>query len=163
MTLLTRRAGPADVVRLADDRVALFTESGRGLSSDAATRLRDATERSIREGLPTGRVRGWIATDPDGAWLGSAVVAVVYRLPTPANPAGTEAYLAQMYVRPEARRRGIARALLDCATGDGRRDGIPVMRLRTTEAGRALYAGYGFRELADVMQLALGDQSADQS
>jgi GNAT superfamily N-acetyltransferase len=163
MALITRSAQVDDAERLAIHRVALFAESGPLLSPETLEQLRAATERAIREGLSAGHVRGWIATDPSGAWLGSAVVSVVRRLPTPANLAGTEAYLAQMYVEPEARRAGVGRALLDCATADGKKSGIPVMRLRTTEAGRALYAGYGFGELADVMQLALGDHSADQS
>jgi GNAT superfamily N-acetyltransferase len=163
MALLTRTARAEDAGRLADDRVALFVESGPDLSPETLTALRAATERMIREGIATGQVRGWIATEPDGTWLGSAVVTVVRRLPTPANLAGTEAYLAQMYVVAEARRRGVGRALLDCATEDGRNAGIPVMRLRTTKAGRSLYAGYGFGDLADVMQLALGNHSADHS
>jgi GNAT superfamily N-acetyltransferase len=163
MSLVTRTARAEDAGHLADDRVALFLESGPTLSPETVAELRAATERTIREGLARGQVRGWIATDPDGTWLGSAVVSVVRRLPTPGNLAGTEAYLAQMYVVPEGRRKGIGRALLDCATADGRKSGIPVMRLRTTEAGRSLYAGYGFGDLADVMQLALGDHSADQS
>jgi GNAT superfamily N-acetyltransferase len=160
---MTRIARAEDAGRLAEDRVALFVESGPPLTPQILAELRAATERMIRSGIATGQVRGWIATDPDGTWLGSAVVSVVRRLPTPANLAGTEAYLAQMYVVADARRRGVGRALLDCATADGRQAGIPVMRLRTTEAGRSLYAGYGFGDLADVMQLALGDHSADQS
>lgn len=158
-----RAAGPEDIDRLAADRVALFAEAGQPLPAAESASLARSTARVLTAGLADRTVRGWVARDSEGRWLGSAVVCVLQRMPTPANPAGREAYLAQMVVAESARRTGLGRALLDRAIDDARADGIAVMRLRTTPAARRLYSQSGFTVLADVMQLALGDFSADRA
>jgi ribosomal protein S18 acetylase RimI-like enzyme len=61
--------------------------------------------------------------------------------------AGLECYLAELYVVPERRRRGIGRALMVEAMATARRRGADYMDLGTSEedvAARALYESLGF-------------------
>ncbi|MFI7597539.1 GNAT family N-acetyltransferase [Actinoplanes sp. NPDC049681] len=86
-----------------------------------------------------------------------AVLLVAYREGVPVGCVGLRlaeppiGEITKMYVRPEARRTGVARRLLAAIDDAARERGLRVLRLDTrtdlTEA-RALYAACGFREVA---------------
>jgi GNAT superfamily N-acetyltransferase len=58
---------------------------------------------------------------------------------------GTEnAYVNAVYVKPEYRRRGIARRLMELAVAWARERGCTSVRLRASEEGRFLYEAIGF-------------------
>jgi ribosomal protein S18 acetylase RimI-like enzyme len=60
---------------------------------------------------------------------------------------GLECYLAELYVTPERRRRGLGRILMDALVQDCRRRGVVRIELGTSEddvAARALYERSGF-------------------
>jgi ribosomal protein S18 acetylase RimI-like enzyme len=61
--------------------------------------------------------------------------------------AALECYLAELYVAPDRRGRGLGRALMDEAIAHARRAGADSMDLATSEddlAARALYESVGF-------------------
>jgi ribosomal protein S18 acetylase RimI-like enzyme len=61
--------------------------------------------------------------------------------------AGLECYLAELYVVPARRGRGLGRRLMECALDQARRLGADYMDLGTSEddvAARALYESLGF-------------------
>ena len=53
-------------------------------------------------------------------------------------------FVNAVYVKPEYRRRGVGRQLLDAATLWAREKGCVRVRLRTSEEGRRLYESAGF-------------------
>ena len=53
-------------------------------------------------------------------------------------------FINAVFVRPQYRRRGIARELMSRAIDWAREQGCVRVRLRTSEEGRALYEGLGF-------------------
>ena len=55
------------------------------------------------------------------------------------------AFVNAVYVRPEYRRRGIGRVLMQSAIEWARRRGCSRLRLRTSDEGRALYESLGFQ------------------
>ena len=60
---------------------------------------------------------------------------------------GLECYLAELYVVPDRRGRGLGRALMEAAMDEARRQGADYMDLGTSEddvAARALYESLGF-------------------
>jgi ribosomal protein S18 acetylase RimI-like enzyme len=60
---------------------------------------------------------------------------------------GLECYLAELYVAPEQRGRGLGRALMNAAIDEARARGADYMDLGTSEddvAARALYESLGF-------------------
>jgi|ERR1700680_2454084 len=64
------------------------------------------------------------------------------------------AYVSTVYVKPQFRRRGIARALMQHTVAWAQRNGCEVVRLRTSPGGRALYDSLGFRQ-SDELELRL--------
>jgi ribosomal protein S18 acetylase RimI-like enzyme len=61
------------------------------------------------------------------------------------NPGGTEAYILNVFTRPEARRLGLARALMDRLVQEARAAGVRRIWLRANDEGRPLYEAMGFR------------------
>ena len=64
------------------------------------------------------------------------------------------AYVCTVYVKPQWRRRGIARALTQQAVAWARRNGCDVVRLRTSPMGRPVYESLGFVQ-SDELELRL--------
>ncbi len=61
--------------------------------------------------------------------------------------AGLECYLAELYVAPERRGRGVGRALMDAAVGEARERGADTMEIGVDEpdlVARRLYESMGF-------------------
>ena len=79
----------------------------------------------------------------DGAIIGTSAVYLLgtHRSRILARPS---AYICNVYVRPEWRRRGLARALTTAAVDWSRARGCEVVRLRTSKVGRPVYEGLGF-------------------
>jgi len=64
------------------------------------------------------------------------------------------AYVSNVWVEPQWRRRGIASRLTRMAVEWARQHGCEVIRLRSSKMGRPVYAGLGFVE-SDEMELRL--------
>lgn len=89
----------------------------------------------------------------DGRILGSATLELEARTeegepPVPPN----EAHLRMLGVHPEARRRGVARMLMDASIDEARRAGKRRLTLNTTQrmqAAQAMYEALGFERTED--------------
>ena len=129
-----RPAGPADVEsigRLLHDFNSEFDEPTPG-----PERLAERIEGLLREGQTAVLLVG---AGPDG-------LAVLRFRPAIWSDA-LECYLAELYVAPPARRRGLGRALMRAAIELARSRGADRMDLGTGEqdvAARALYESLGF-------------------
>ena len=107
---------------------------GEPVPEDFARRLRDATERGELEVLAA-RVEGRI--------VGVAVLA--YRLSVSA--AGPFASIEDLYVEPEARRRGVGRALLEAVGERCAARGVSYVEAQVEgEAAAASYVASGYEE-----------------
>jgi ribosomal protein S18 acetylase RimI-like enzyme len=99
-----------------------------------------ALAERIRELLPTGETKVLLAGEgPDG-------VAVLRFRPALWTRA-LECYLAELYVVPELRGRGLGRALMEAAMELARAEGADRMELGTSDddvAARGLYESLGF-------------------
>ena len=131
-----------DVLRL---RLAFIADI-RGVEPDAFDPAFVAVTRSYLQDVQAqGRIRSWFACDPGDP----APVAVLSLLrndapPLPEQPLAHEGYIVNLWVAPPARRRGIARALLDAAMADGPSWGLRRLYLHATDDGRPLYEQTGF-------------------
>ncbi len=77
-------------------------------------------------------------------FIGSGGISYYSVMPTYHNPTGRKAYIMNMYVRPEYRRKGIAREMLNRLVQDATERGVTQITLEATKAGRPLYEKYGF-------------------
>ena len=127
----------------------------------AANRLDDSADMSsvaaqsrayYREALSDGSHTGILAFDGD-RFAGAGGVSYYRVMPTFHNPSGRCAYIMNMYVRPDYRRRGIATAILDLLVTEAREKGAGRIALEATEAGRPLYEKYGFVPALSEMAL----------
>lgn len=98
------------------------------------------------------RARVLVAVE-GGAILGSATVELDERLDADDPPlAADEAHIRMLGVDPAARRRGVARALIDACLDVARDAGKARVTLHTTQRMRtaqAMYEAMGFERLAD--------------
>lgn len=94
-----------------------------------------------------------VALDDDGRIVGSATLELGERIDDDDPPlAADEAHIRMLGVHPEARGRGIARALMDACFERARRAGRTRMTLHTTErmkAAQAMYERMGFERRPD--------------
>jgi len=99
-----------------------------------------------------GEAQVFFAED-DGAIVGMVIASISdeYRRVALGQPRG---YINGVYVKPDYRRRGIARAMMLAAIAWMRMKGCVAARLRSSDEGRALYATLGFKTGTE-MELAL--------
>lgn len=67
----------------------------------------------------------------------------------PANPSfinGLTGTVLNVYVKPEYRRQGIAKKMMDNLLSDAKEMGLDYVELKATEQGRGLYESLGFEE-----------------
>jgi ribosomal-protein-alanine N-acetyltransferase len=102
------------------------------------------TEESFASALALDRMRVLVAEELGEEGRGGGPIVVGYVL---ALLLGEEAEIADLAIAPEARRRGIARALLDRIEAESRTRGAMILYLEVREsnaAARALYESRGF-------------------
>jgi GNAT superfamily N-acetyltransferase len=90
--------------------------------------------------------------DDAGRAIGSGGVLVHLAIPRPGLVSERAGRVQSLYVDPERRRRGVARALMHHILAYARDAQLISLVLRPSDAGRALYSELGFRD-ADEMVL----------
>lgn len=132
------------------------------VNADASALLADLHARAFE--------RPWSAAEFAKLLQNAAVFALVWRDADPqgfvmAWAAAGDAELITVAVAPEARRRGVAAALVDVASGVASACGAASMHLEVAEnnaAARALYAKLGYHEAGRRRgYYAVGDGSVD--
>lgn len=93
----------------------------------------------------------WLAADPAGNPVGALTGLLVDDRPAVGRVPRPWLHLTFLYVAPPARGAGVASALLaQCRTWAGARD-VERVAVRTTEAGRGVYAHAGFGPAGDQL------------
>ncbi|WP_309084458.1 GNAT family N-acetyltransferase [Chelativorans sp.] len=152
--MLIRTATQDDDEYLVRHHLALWESYGIGpekLKPEAAQTIREF----IREGRAHFSLAAFLAIE-EGAALGSAACQI-HRLPYPevTLPSFRKfGYIWHVYVTPEARRRGIARALVKHALEHLKAIGCTQAVLHSSDAGERLYESLGFR-ISKEMRLDL--------
>ena len=148
-----RPAVPSDLATLVEFRLAMLVDifgQQTGLGPDPAT-LRAANERWFGEHLGRDFIT-WMA-ELDGIPAACAGLIWYEHPPGPLNPSGLEAYVVDVYTRPEARRLGLARTLVERLLEAARAAGAGRIWLRASDDGRPLYEALGF-VTGNYMQLS---------
>jgi GNAT superfamily N-acetyltransferase len=157
--LSIRPATTSDLGTLLDFRLAMMSDiSGREATPTARPQvnwadLRESNRRWLEEHFGRDFV-AWIA-DLDGQPVASAAVLWFEHPPGQVCAVGREAYILNVYTRPEARRMGLARALMERAVTEARSAGAGRVWLRASDEGRPLYEAMGFGP-GKYLQILLG-------
>jgi ribosomal protein S18 acetylase RimI-like enzyme len=147
--VLIRPATSADRDTIVSFRLAMFADmfAGEPRAEDPPRvdleALREANERWVGEHFGRDFI-SWLA-ELDGAPVASAGLLWFAHPPGPVSPAGLEAYILNVYTKPEARRLGLAKALASRAVDEARAKGVRRIWLRASDDGRPLYEAIGFR------------------
>ena len=138
-----RLATPEDANAMARLRVALLQDTGELQESSELQAFVDLSAQYFVEAITDHSYVGWVAED-EAQLVGMGGVNVFRRLPYPANPAGEEWYLLNMYTLPAYRGLGIGSAITRAATAHAEAMGVHRVWLDTTDEGRPVYAKAGF-------------------
>ena len=91
----------------------------------------------------------------DGEVIGCASLCYIKVMPTFSHPTGKRAHLMNVYVRPEYRRKGIAREMINMLISEAKEKGVTEISLDATEAGKPLYESLGFWSVEESMKMNL--------
>jgi len=148
MAIEVRRALPAEYEEAGRVTALAYREFVRpedGDWNDYLDRIADVRDRA-------GRTVVLVAVE-DGRILGSATLELEGRTEEGEPPVPPdEAHLRMLGVHPDARRRGIARMLMDASVEEARRAGKRRLTLNTTRrmrAAQSMYEALGFERLDD--------------
>ena len=144
MTVLYRRATPADAEQLAELRGVMLGELAGTLSSpDQPWWMKSVSW--FREQLAGDDVVAFVADD-DGQLVAGAVGIRERRPPRPANLSGWAGHVSSVATRPDARRRGHARAVVELVVQWFDENGIPSLDLTSSKDAEQLYRSLGFED-----------------
>ncbi len=154
MSIVLKRAGAGDAELLAEMRLEMRRER-----ETALCRLPDAefyrhNLEFFRTHLADGSFISYIAWEGDRAAACSGLSLQVHP-PTYENPTGRHGYVTNMYTRPEWRRRGIAKMLVDKLVEAAKDAGCAQLYLNASPMGRPLYIRYGFEPVDGEMRFTL--------
>ncbi len=150
MTDLTvRPAILADIPEILHHRRAMFEDMGVGDAVSLAPMLA-ASEKYLREAMPQGMFHAWLAVADNDRTAGGCAVAISSWPPHPWDPQSRRAYVLNLYVYPEYRRKGIARLLMKATLDWCKAEGFGTVSLHASEVGRSLYESFGFRQTNEM-------------
>jgi GNAT superfamily N-acetyltransferase len=144
-----RPATLADIPEILHHRRAMFEDMGVGDTIPLAPMLA-AAEKYLREGMPQGAFRAWFAIAPDGQIAGRCAVSICSWPPHPWDPQSRRAYILNLYVYPEHRRKGVARQLMQTTVDWCKTDGFGTVSLHASKFGRSLYESFGFAQTNEM-------------
>jgi GNAT superfamily N-acetyltransferase len=148
-----RVATAADVPALAALRESWGASLGDGPVGGAGTEDLAARLGRWWDRQPGART-AWLAVEGERP-VGMVNVAVFERMPHAGRPDARWAYLANLWVEPDRRRRGIASALLSAVLDWSRAEAMERVVLNPSEMSLPLYRSLGFRPADDLLRLDL--------
>ena len=153
MEIHIRKADLKDLKHLLHHRRAMFEEMR---FHDIATlnRVDDASREYFTEALRIGAYKAWLAEESNGRIIGGGGIVIANWPGYPGENHPKRAWILNMYTEPEARRRGVAKRLLEVMIDWCRIEGFRTVSLHASPAGRPLYESVGFQP-TNEMKLTL--------
>ena len=87
--------------------------------------------------------------------VGCASLSYIWVMPTFDHPTGTRAHLMNVYTKPEYRRKGISKRMVEMLINEAKEKGVTEISLDATEMGIPLYEALGFEKNCAGMVLEL--------
>lgn len=149
---MTRRATVEDREMITRHRKAMFADM-RDATQSVLEEMARSFEPWLRRMISEDKYLGWITIDSERA-VGSAGLLILDWAPHPLDPkCDQRAYILNVFVEPEYRGRGIAKALtLECMA-EAKRRGIGVVALHASKKGQPVYEKLGFQTSNEMLFL----------
>ena len=147
-----KKASLSDLEILVSTRVNVLRSANQLDLSVDMKEVEKSSRLYYQEALASDNHTAFLVYNADDNVIGAGAVSYYQVMPTYHNPSGKKAYIMNMYVAPEHRRKGIATKLLDLLIADSKKRGIDHIMLEATQMGRKLYENYGFCQMQDEME-----------
>ena len=122
----------------------MFEEMGFDDPS-ALDRVDECSRRYFSEALCHGACKAWVVEDAHGRVLAGGGLVISAWPGYPGENQAKRVWILNMYTEPDARRRGIAKRLVQTMLEWCRKEGFRAVSLHASDAGRPLYASLGFQ------------------
>lgn len=152
MKLVFKKASIADIELLTESRIEVVRSVYELDDSVNTSEIEKQSNDYYKEHLPNGEHIAYLIFDND-TFIGTGGVSFYKVMPTCDNPTGRKAFVMNMYIRPQYRRKGIASHILELLLEDVRKEGVTYIGLEASEMGKPLYIKHGFTEPKDELQL----------
>ena len=150
-----RRAVRADLPIVLDLRLAFDRELlGGDLPPDRVGPHRSQVADYLATHVDGETYRVFVAED-GGRIVGMGGLVVVDRPPHARSRRSGEGFIVNVYTLPRWRGNGVGRAIMEALVADARRLRLRRVYLRTSDEGRALYEGMGFRDPGNYLSFDL--------
>ena len=147
-----RLASVMDIEDLVDTRIKFLLEAEEISTEEYPQNLKESLTSYFQRNIPEGNYISWIAIEGKEI-IATSGVSFHEVPPTFGNISGKEAYIMNMYTRPEYRKKGIGTQLLEKLLMEVKEKGIKKIRLHATNIGKPLYEKVGFKSKDDEMVL----------
>jgi len=139
-----READLNDLQHLVHHRRAMFEEMG--YREPAVLRqVEQSSQEYFAQALRLGTYKAWLADASDTRILAGGGIVIADWPGFPGESLAKRAWILNMYTEPAARRRGIAKQLLQTMLDWSRANGFRTVSLHASPAGRHLYESLGFQ------------------
>src|SRR6187402_2514608 len=138
-----RAATVQDASQIATHRARMFHDMGL-LDETEIPLLRDASEPWFAGLIVDGGYVGWIVQHNDGVVGGGGMHLRTHGPMPGCFEAGQSAHIANVYIEPAHRRRGLADVLMKDMIAWAESQGIKELTLTASEQGQSLYRRLGF-------------------
>jgi GNAT superfamily N-acetyltransferase len=154
MKIAIRKAGVGDLEHVLHHRLAMFEDMGH-LDPEILERVAKHSEKYFREALKNGTYVAWLAVESKSGKVvaGSGLLIAAW----PGHPGENRperAWILNVYTEPEARRKGVAKQLMEVIIAWCRERGLHTVSLHASPAGKSLYESLGF-QATNEMRLKL--------
>ena len=148
--LTTRRATVDDCATITRHRKAMFADM-READELVLDEMAANFEPWVRRMIAADKYAGWITSEGERAF-GSAGLLILDWAPHFLDPACDQrGYILNVFVEPEHRGRGIAKALtLECMA-EAKRRGIGIVALHASKKGQPVYEKLGFKASTEML------------
>jgi GNAT superfamily N-acetyltransferase len=144
------RAGTLDDAEtVVAHRRAMFVDMGHR-DEEAMNRMCDAFRPWLLGKMQAGEYLAWFAVTADGAIAASAGLWLMDWPPHMLGPGRWRGNILNVYTRPESRRKGLARRLVETAIEWCRANGVSTVILHASDDGRPLYESMGFEPSTEM-------------
>ena len=153
MVHMIRPATLDDAAAIVEHRLGMFRDMGYRDQALLAE-MGAAFDIWLRRRMASQEYLAWMAVAADGSIAGGVGLWLMDWPPHVIGRGARRGNILNAYVRPESRRRGIARALMETALAWTRANGVDCVVLHASEDGRALYESLGFTPTNEMRLLA---------
>lgn len=147
---IVREATVADAVTLARQRRLMFDETRATTTVEEGDAVEAAVLAYVRRAIPAGTFRSWVV-ECAGEIVAGGGLQLRTLMPRPGYIHGEpEGLIVSMWTAPEHRRRGLGRQVVEAMLTWGRAHGVTRFTLHASDAGRPLYALFGFQSTSEM-------------